>query len=155
MQKLKNQEVWYKTMRLVVFVFFVFSVFACQNRIEHKQIAEINDIILEQQQQWNAGNIEGFMQAYWQHDSLRFISKSGIQYGWQTVKDRYDKAYPNTERMGKLQFEILHQDLVSANNIQTTGTWTLFRTNDTLGGYFVLLWHKKPEGWKIISDATL
>lgn len=142
-------------MRLGLFVFFVFGVFACQNRIEPKQLAEINNIILEQEQQWNAGNIEGFMQAYWQHDSLRFISKSGIQYGWQTVKDRYDKAYPNKERMGKLHFEILHQDPVSANHVQTTGTWTLYRTNDTLGGYFVLLWHKKPEGWKIISDATL
>ena len=32
---------------------------------------------------WNKGDIEGFMQGYWKNDSLMFIGKNGINWGWQ------------------------------------------------------------------------
>ena len=36
----------------------------------------------QQEDAWNNGNIENFMNVYWKNDSLVFIGKSGINYGW-------------------------------------------------------------------------
>ena len=37
----------------------------------------------EQEKSWNMGSIDDFMDKYWNDDSLIFISKSGINYGWE------------------------------------------------------------------------
>ena len=38
------------------------------------------------------GNLEEFMSFYWKSDSLMFIGKNGIQYGWQKTLDNYKKV---------------------------------------------------------------
>ena len=35
-----------------------------------------------QEQNWNMGNIPGFMSSYWKSDSLLFIGSKGPTYGW-------------------------------------------------------------------------
>jgi len=37
----------------------------------------------EQEKSWNSGDIDDFMSKYWNDDSLIFIGKSGINYGWK------------------------------------------------------------------------
>lgn len=56
---------------------------------------------------WNKGELQGFMKGYWENDSLRFIGKSGITYGWNNTLANYKRGYPDTAAMGKLQFTIL------------------------------------------------
>jgi hypothetical protein len=34
------------------------------------------------------------------------------------------------------------------------GKWTINRTNDTLSGYYSLIWEKIDRYWKIIFDHT-
>ena len=48
--------------------------------------------MMKQQQSWNEGNIEKFMSSYWKSDSLMFIGKNGIQYGWKKTLDSYKKV---------------------------------------------------------------
>ena len=49
----------------------------------------IRTILAQQTLAWNNGNQEAFMKGYWQSDSLMFIGKSGITYGWQKTLDNY------------------------------------------------------------------
>jgi hypothetical protein len=62
-------------------------------------------------QAWNTGNLDQFMQGYWQSDSLKFIGSGGITYGWQNTLDRYRKRYPDQAARGTLRFEILNVDI--------------------------------------------
>jgi hypothetical protein len=53
-------------------------------KIEAQEPAKLIRTLLENQSQaWNRGDLEGFMEGYWKNDSLRFIGKSGITYGWR------------------------------------------------------------------------
>src|SRR5438045_9701022 len=52
----------------------------------------IRAVLYAQEQAWNAGNIEAFMQGYWKSDSLRFIG-NGITTGWQATLEPYQKSY--------------------------------------------------------------
>ena len=42
----------------------------------------ITDLLYEQEEAWNNGDIKSFMKAYWVSDSLKFIGASGVTYGY-------------------------------------------------------------------------
>ena len=107
----------------------------------------------EQESAWNRGDIPGFMEYYWKSDSLRFISSSGITYGWQKTIGKYLKSYPTKEAMGKLTFTIVEAKQLSPTSIYLIGQWSLEKEKPA-GGYFTLLWRKKENRWVIVSDHT-
>jgi ketosteroid isomerase-like protein len=111
-------------------------------------------VMAKQQQDWNRGDIDGFMQSYWKSDSLMFMGKNGPNYGWQNTLDHYKKSYPDKAAMGQLSFKIIKVDVLDKTNAFVLGAWNLKRDKDAPGGYFTL-WFKKFNGvWKIVADHT-
>ena len=94
------------------------------------------------------------MQGYWQNDSLMFIGKSGITYGWQQTLNNYKKNYPDTTAMGKLNFEFIEIKRLSVNYFFVAGKWHLARTIGNLDGAFTLLFRKINGKWLIVVDHT-
>ncbi|HWY10060.1 MAG TPA: nuclear transport factor 2 family protein [Bacteroidia bacterium] len=108
----------------------------------------------KQEVAWNKANIDGFMQYYWNSDSLRFIGKSGITYGWQKTLDNYKKNYPSPEAMGILTFENITVEQLSQTHIFVIGKWDLKRKTGDVGGHYSLLWKKIKGKWVIVADHT-
>jgi len=113
----------------------------------------ILNIMKMQEKAWSDGNIDGFMQGYWPTDSLMFIGKHGIKYGWQTTYDNYKKSYPDKAAMGKLEFKVIKLE-VNGNTAYMLGKWSLIRENDNPNGYFTLYWKKINNKWVITIDHT-
>jgi len=111
-------------------------------------------IMEEQITCWNNGDIDCFMQAYWQSDSLKFIGKNGITYGWQNTLDNYKTRYPDKSFMGVLGFDILSSEKLGNNAILVIGKWYLKREKGDIEGYFSLIWKKINGTWLIIADHT-
>ncbi len=117
--------------------------------------AAIRQELSRQQEAWNTGNIDAFMEGYWKSDSLRFISSKGITYGWQATIDGYKKRYPDKATMGKLDFDIILLEQLAADAYHMIGTYALARKEkEDLKGYFTLLWKKIDEHWVIVQDHT-
>ena len=57
-----------------------------------KDEAEIRSVLTKQTESWNNGDIESFMTTYWHSDSLMFIGKNGVKWGWQTTLENYKKS---------------------------------------------------------------
>ena len=114
---------------------------------------QILSLMQAQQDAWNAGNLEGFMESYWKSDSLIFIGRNGVTRGWEATLKRYQKSYPTAEDMGQLEFESLHLETDGTMAWQV-GTWTLFRTQDTLSGHFTVQWHLKNGRWVMVADHS-
>lgn len=114
----------------------------------------IRTILHGQQDAWNAGNIELFMEYYWRSDSLYFITKDGVTNGWQSTLDRYKKSYPNKESMGKLTFELIFVDLIASDVAFVAGKWLVVTASKTSQGHFNLLLRKKNSQWLIVLDHT-
>jgi len=111
-------------------------------------------VLATQQDAWNRGDIEGFMQGYWKSDSLMFVGKTAPVYGWQTTLDHYKKGYPDRAAMGQLTFDIIQVKILDPTNAFVMGGWRLKREKDEPGGYFTL-WFRKINGeWKIVCDHT-
>src|SRR5690348_407638 len=84
---------------ILFFSLLFFSLGASAQQGEEKAIRQI----LEQQTEaWNNGDIEGFMQTYWKSDSLLFIGKNGVRRGWKETLENYKKGYPDKAAMGRL-----------------------------------------------------
>jgi hypothetical protein len=103
---------------------------------------------------WNKGDIEGFMQGYWKNDSLMFIGKNGINWGWQTTLENYKKRYPDTTAMGKLSFDIILVKQLSPEYYYVVGKWMLNRSIGDLSGYYNLLFRKINGIWVIVGDHS-
>jgi hypothetical protein len=114
----------------------------------------IISVITTQEKAWNAGDIEGFMQGYWHNDSMQFISKNGMSYGWKKTLENYKKAYPSQEKMGKLKFSNLKINKLSHDLAQVTGQWQISYPKDAIGGHFSLIFKAFENGPKIIIDHT-
>ncbi len=121
---------------------------------KQKETSAIHSLMAQQVQAWNGADIEGFMEPYLKTDSLKFIGKRGITYGWQATLDNYRKNYSTPDEMGKLQFNNITTDVMSDSVAFVIGKWQLFRTADTLAGYYTLLWKKVDTRWVIIADHS-
>ncbi|SOE23128.1 Ketosteroid isomerase homolog [Spirosomataceae bacterium TFI 002] len=142
--------------RYLAFFVFCFFFVSCQSSVdEQKEIEIIKQTIADQQVAWNNFDIPAFMKAYWQSSDMSFVSKSGVVKGWDGMKERYEKNYPNQEAMGKLTFDLKEVKLTDANSAMVIGSWNLLRPEmGDIGGYFTLVLQKINGEWKIISDHT-
>ena len=122
--------------------------------IKPKDKSAILEIMASQEMSWNKGDLEGFMNGYWRSDSLRFIGKSGITYGWQPTLANYQRSYPDKAAMGKLKFTILRVESLGKGVAHVTGAWLLTREKDAPQGYSTLLWRKINGEWVIVADHS-
>jgi ketosteroid isomerase-like protein len=114
----------------------------------------ILQVLSDQENAWNEGNVEKFMAGYWKSDSMQFIGRKGINFGWQTTLENYQKNYPDTVAMGKLRFDILKVNPVAADAAFLTGKFYLKRSIGDLSGIFTLVLRKIDGQWVVVYDHT-
>lgn len=93
--------------------------------LKAQEIEKIKQVLEKQRQDWNRGQLEAYMQGYWQSDSLLFVGKNGPKYGWQQTLDNYRRSYPDQSAMGYLIFDIKKVTLLNAKTAFVLGAWRL------------------------------
>ena len=115
---------------------------------------QIKLVMKFQEASWNRGNVAEYMKGYWKSDSLIFVGAKGPTYGWSQTLANYLKSYPTPEKMGQLAFEFVKIEILSPVDAFVIGKWQLKRKEDTLQGYFSLLWKKIDGEWVIVADHS-
>ena len=137
-----------------LFVSLILTLAALHTTAQGSEDAAIRKVLSDQEAAWNRADIEGFMEGYWNSDSLLFIGSRGVTRGWQPTLDSYKKGYPDAAAMGKLTFTVLSLQVLSPESAYIIGKWHLARSKDELGGHFTLLWKKIEGKWVIVADHT-
>jgi len=115
----------------------------------------IQKVLDDQVVAWNQGDLEGFMQGYWQSPELSFFSGGNKMAGWQATLERYRKKYQGEgKEMGKLAFRDLSIEVLGTDHALVKGRWQLTLKNETVGGLFTLICRKMKDGWRIVHDHT-
>jgi len=117
-------------------------------------VAEIQSVLSAQQDAWNRGDIDAFMNGYAQSASTVFVSEDEVRRGWETVRDRYRIRYSDRAKMGTLSFSDIEVTMLSPDAAVVLGLWRLKRANDEPHGRFTLIFKRLPEGWRIVHDHT-
>ena len=84
--------------RLVVVASLLF-IFSCTGRdqkndnyvLSETDRKEISSVLQSQQEAWNAGDLDGFMEGYWKSEKLAFVGVQGPTYGYNKTLERYKK----------------------------------------------------------------
>lgn len=136
---------------------FLLSLVLLAGLASHAQSKDEKAILamLEKQNQaWNRGDVAGFMKGYWENDSLMFVGKSGITYGYNNTLENYKKGYPDATAMGQLTTTQIKIIRLSSKYYFIVGKWHLKRTIGDLSGHYNLLLQKIKGEWVIIADHS-
>lgn len=136
---------------LLIFLLFISPI---PGFSQTKDEAEVRSVLAKQNAAWNRGDVDGFMVGYWENDSLMFIGKSGVTYGYKNTLATYQKNYPDTAAMGKLTFTLIQVKQISPDYFHVTGKYYLTRTMGDASGHFTLMFRKINGKWIIISDHS-
>lgn len=136
---------------MILFLFFIVNIQVFAQDTDKKSILKVLE---NQRQAWNRGDLVEYMQGYLKSDSLVFVGKSGIKYGWDNTLANYKKSYPDQKAMGFLSFNIKEVRLISANYGFVLGEWHLKSEKDEPKGFFTLLVRKVKGEWKVIADHS-
>src|SRR5437868_666903 len=69
--------------------------------------AAVEAVLRAQEDAWNRGDIDAFVDHYWKSDSLTFSSGGKTTRGWTDTLNRYRSRYPTPEKMGHLSLSAL------------------------------------------------
>lgn len=139
-------------MILTMFLLCSVGVFA-QSKDEKAKTA-IRKVLDEQTAAWNRGDIDGFMQGYWNSPEMTFVSGDNVTKGWSQTLERYKRGYNTRAKMGVLSFSELEITILSKTSAVVLGRFTLVRESDKPTGIFTLTMRKFKDGWKVILDHT-
>ena len=137
------------SMLTAILIFLISIVFA--QKTEKQQVLHV---LNEQVKAWNNADIETFMKTYWNNDSLMFVGKTGVTYGYQQTMDNYKRNYSDSSKMGKLTFDILEVKKISPEYYFVIGKWFLKRSVGDIGGHYSLLFRKIKGRWLIVVDHS-
>jgi uncharacterized protein (TIGR02246 family) len=118
--------------------------------------AAIRNLLDDQVQAWNKGDVVTFMKGYEDSPETTFVSDRVIK-GYAPVLERYKTSYPTPEKMGKLRFSDLEVRLLGSDHASVIGRFHLDRTAEAGGpasGIFTLIFRKSEGAWRIILDHT-
>lgn len=143
----------------LVYSFIFLGLLSCQpsastEENQRKSIQEVQSAMDKQQADWNEGSLENYMLGYHKSDSLVFIGRRGLNYGWEQTLSNYKKSYGDRDKMGKLLFENEKIEAINGSAIWVAGRWNLLRVNDTISGSYLLVWEKINGEWKIVADHS-
>ncbi len=137
---------------LICLLLLTTTILVAQSRNDRQAILTTLD---RQTADWNAGNIKAFMNGYWESDSLMFVGKNGVTYGYQNTYQNYLKRYPDRATMGTLKFDILHLSFPGKDVAFVVGKWHITRPEvGDVGGHYTLLWRKLKGKWVVVCDHT-
>jgi ketosteroid isomerase-like protein len=116
----------------------------------------VRDVLERQVADWNKGNLDGFLDGYWNSPKVVFQSGGTRSDGWEALRDRYRRRYQLEGRaMGQLVFSGLEIEPLGTEAALARGRWGLTMPDGTKpGGLFTVIFRKFPNGWKIVHDHT-
>lgn len=116
--------------------------------------AAVAAVLHRQEDAWNHGDLDAFMEHYWQSDALTFSSGGKTTRGFSETLQRYRDKYPSKEAMGQLTLSDLEITPLGDSAALVLGRWAVERENEPVSGNFSLVVRKFGDRWLIVHDHT-
>jgi|ERR1700722_753795 uncharacterized protein (TIGR02246 family) len=114
---------------------------------------QVYELLLKMLDRWNAHDIEGYLEVYWNSPELLVVIDSEQFNGWQQLHDSYTNGYLDHGAMGfiqprRIQVKLLKPDLALA---LTWWSITFPTSKKTVMGNTTLDLQKFDDGWKVVA----
>ncbi|GAB4514808.1 MAG: hypothetical protein OHK0046_17400 [Anaerolineae bacterium] len=123
--------------------------------INTDEFKAIKDCFLAWQNAWNRGDLEAFIESYWQSEHTRYVSGSTMIFGFDAIAETYRSRYlgEGTNKMGQMKLEI-SPDLIREDEALVFGKYQALADDGQIIGHGVFTVHLRQidHTWKIVSD---
>ena len=118
--------------------------------------AAITKVLDDQTAAWNRGDLDAFLNGYWNSPRVVFMSGGARHEGFAAMRDRYRKRYQADGRsMGRVTFSEVEVEPLAADAAFVRGRWGLVMPDGSKpSGLFTLIFRRFDDGWKITHDHT-
>lgn len=141
-------------MKILITILLVCSVTAVGAQNLKRDKKAILKVMKAQEKAWGKHDLEGFMDGYWKHDSLKFYGSRGLTYGWENTLENYKVKYPTPKHTGKLTFVIQDISNIGKKSYWVMGRYFLMRKAGDADGIFMIIFKKIDGDWKIVADMS-
>lgn len=115
--------------------------------------AKIEKVLMAQVKAWNRGDLDGYMDAYWNDKGLMISGAGDTTFGWAMAYANYRKKYPEGE-MGTIEFKDLKTEMAGKESAFVTGRFVHQLADKKVNGNFSLVMKLIYRQWKIVHDHT-
>lgn len=117
-------------------------------------VEEATTAFAEMRADWNRGDIEGSLGAYWDSPDITWISRAGVTRGFADFATEMRTSYSDApESMGVYAAEILDGRALSENSVLLVTRWDISLDGERLyGGISTMLWRRIDGEWKIVLE---
>ena len=117
---------------------------------------EIAAMLQRSANDWNHGDLAGFMSDYARDSLTSYVSGGHVQYGWQPLYDRYERNYfAAGKSRDSLSFDELRVRTLTPDVAFATARFKLSRRDSVVGsGPFTLVLQRQGDRWRILHDHT-
>jgi uncharacterized protein (TIGR02246 family) len=114
---------------------------------------QVYELLLRMLDRWNAHDIEGYLEVFWNSPELLVVIDSEQFNGWKQLHDSYTNGYLDHSAMGfiqprRIQVKLLKPDLALA---LTWWSITFPTSKKTVVGNTTLDLQKFDNGWKVVA----
>jgi beta-aspartyl-peptidase (threonine type) len=127
--------------------------FAHRGEVRGDVRAEITAVLERQAAAWNNGDVEGFMQGYWNSPELSFSSGGKVTRGFEPTANHFRTRYPDRAAMGHLTFSDLEVTLLGRDAALVLGRYRVDSSQSSTGA-FSLTMRRIDGSWLVIHDHT-
>ncbi|MBC7904297.1 MAG: nuclear transport factor 2 family protein [Gemmatimonadaceae bacterium] len=139
-----------KILYVLAFVLVAVSPVLAQNKDEQA----ILEVIRQEEEFWNKGDIEGYVSLYAPDDSTRMILGKGAAYGRDSILAFYKKYWPK-EKMGRLELDGEGMERLSDNFYYVTGYFHVTQADGrVINGRYSSLMKKVKGKWYLYTDHS-
>lgn len=114
---------------------------------------QIEQVLIEQVKAWNQGDLDGFMDAYWNDEALTISGGGDTTLGWEATYANYRQKFPEGS-MGTIDFKDLNIEMAGKESAIVTGRFDHQLDDKNVNGNFSLVVKLIDRQWKIINDHT-
>lgn len=127
--------------------------FICVDTNGNDPVTQVKEALEGQVSAWNAGNLEKAMSFYWNSDQMLWISRAGIEKGYEPVLISFRKDFPDKEKMGFYSYHPLQIDSLSKEVVYYVFRWKIeLNGKRIMGGVSSQVWKKIEGKWVITSE---
>jgi hypothetical protein len=136
-------------------IFFSLQSFKFSHALQriNDPVTEVKTALDGQVTAWNTGDLEKAMTFYWNSPEMLWVSRSGIQKGYQPVLEGFRKDFSDKSKMGVYSYEPLHIEQVSDSSVYFVIRWKIvLNDKKIMGGVSSQLWKKINTDWVITAE---
>lgn len=116
---------------------------------------EVRRVLSGLEESWNAGDMEGYLDAYARGDAMSLAFGNQHVSNWDELNALFRKSYPDPERMGRFTIDTFNVSFLSGDVAVAYGRFTHYFSHEIVhGGYSHVLQKDADDVWTIRHERT-